>query len=341
MTELLKINATKGEGGGDTRTVGNLDLVLTECDKAAEVVNRINQFYRPAGEDQPLIPVMVNSVVEDVVALTEPHWKTLAESRGVRVDVQADLTDVPAVAGDQHELEQALANLVLNAVEAIEVDGTITIRTRAVGSLAQIEVADTGPGMTEEVRARCFEPFFTTKEDAGGGLGLSSVHGIIERHGGTIGIESRLNEGTTFRISLPVGRGEEAPPPPEPREDGAASSSLCVLLVEDKPRVRLVFSEYLALAGHEVEEAEDGREGLDRFRSGAFDVVITDLSMPNLNGSELALAIKQESPGTPVILMTGFGEEAMALGSSAADTVLRKPVGEAQLLAALAAVCGS
>ena len=296
MTELLKINATKGEGGGDTRTVGNLDLVLTECDKAAEVVNRISQFYRPADEDQPFVSVPVNSVVEDVVALTEPHWKTLGESRGVRVDAQADLTDVPAVAGDQHELEQALANLVLNAVEAIEVDGTITIRTRAVGSLAQIEVADTGPGMTEEVRARCFEPFFTTKEDAGGGLGLSSVHGIIERHGGTIGIESRLNEGTTFRISLPVGRGEEA---------------------------------------------EDGREGLDRFRSGAFDVVITDLSMPNLNGSELALAIKQESPGTPVILMTGFGEEAMALGSSAADTVLRKPVSEQQFLAALEAVCGS
>ena len=337
LAEVLSLHGPKYEDPSELPRY--LDLIRTECDKAAEVVKRVNQFYRPRVEDEPLVPVRVNRVVEDVIALTEPRWKTLAESRGVQVDVRSDLEDVPVVAGNQHELEQALANLVLNAVEAIEGEGAIVIRTRAAGNLVQIEVADTGSGMTEEVRRRGFDPFFTTKEDPGGGLGLASVHGIIERHGGSISVESRLNEGTTFRISLPVGGTEEDPPRPEPRVDRASASSLRVLLVEDKASVRLVFSEFLSLAGHEVEEAADGREGLDRFRSQGFDVVITDLSMPEMNGNELALAIRHQSPETPVILMTGFGEEALALGTSAADIVLRKPVREAQILEALATVC--
>jgi len=160
--------------------------------------------------------------------------------------------------------------------------------------------------MTEAVRRRCLEPFFSTKGEHGTGLGLSMVFGIVQRHGGEIDIRSALGEGTTFAMTfLPQAVGEvvskEATAP-------IANRPLNVLVVDDEELVRNLLFAALTADGHQVELAEHGVDGLRRFMAGKFDLVVTDKAMPGMSGDQMASAIKQVSPKTPIILLTGFGQ---------------------------------
>jgi CheY-like chemotaxis protein len=160
--------------------------------------------------------------------------------------------------------------------------------------------------MTEKVKQRCFEPFFTTKSESGTGLGLAMVYGIINRHEGTIEVDSEPGKGTTFTICLPI--RTEQQDKEESQETEALSLSLHVLVVDDEPMVREVVTAYLTADGHTFETAPNGREGLEKFYKGKFDLVITDRAMPDMNGVLLAGLIKQIAPKSPVIMLTGFGE---------------------------------
>jgi CheY-like chemotaxis protein len=204
--------------------------------------------------------------------------------------------------------------------------GTITVRARADGGDVRLEVRDNGTGMSDDVRQRCLEPFFSTKGQHGTGLGLSMVHATVEQHRGTLEIESEPGRGTTFIVRLPlharVGatRSAEAPAAP-PRE-------LRVLVVEDEPIVRMGVVAQLSSQGHFVDSATNGREGLDKFMSGRFDLVVTDRAMPVMGGDELAASIERLAPDTPVIMLTGFGDLMDAKGEQPAgvDAVVGKPV---------------
>jgi CheY-like chemotaxis protein len=187
-----------------------------------------------------------------------------------------------------------------------------------------MEVKDSGTGMSEDVRQRCLDPFFTTKGELGTGLGLAMVHGIIQRHEGTLDIQSIMGQGTTFTICLPKGRGiKEVAPHHAPN----VARPLRVLVADDQPLLCEILTEYLTNDCHTVVTAHDGREALQRFRdSGVFDVVITDQAMPEMTGDQLACEIKKRSPATPVILATGFGEAPIHDGAGKVDHVLSKPV---------------
>jgi CheY-like chemotaxis protein len=196
--------------------------------------------------------------------------------------------------------------------------------------------------MTEEVRRRCLEPFFTTKGDHGTGLGLSMVYGILQRHGGTIDIQSEVGKGTTFVLRLPCQLR------PLPTQAGQAEQSvrpahsLRVLVVDDDPMVRKIIGEYLKMEGHAAVIATGGREGLEKFQGAEFDVVLLDRAMPGMSGDQVAAAIKQLKPEVPVILLTGFGSMMQAAGEKppGVDLVLGKPVTIAGLRSALAQVAG-
>lgn len=257
---------------------------------------------------------------------------------GVSIEVLAESGDIPAVAGNEAELKEALAHLLLNAVDAISQLGRIVIRSEIQGGRAVVTVIDNGIGMSAEVRARCLEPFFTTRPDQRTGLGLASVYGIIHRHDGELEIKSEPGRGTSVAICLPIQR---TPTMPEPtKTTPPAGSPLRVLVVEDEPLVREVLSVYLGEDEHLIVTADNGKEGLAAFQKQEFDLVLTDRAMPEMNGDVLATEIKKLKPDQKIILLTGFGDLMSGAGEqpSGVDLVVAKPFTLSTLRNAIAKV---
>jgi PAS domain S-box-containing protein len=308
------------------KTRNYVEMMNTAAQDAGRVVNRLREFYRPREKDEAFAAVNINEVVRQAIALTEPKWKAEAEARSVSVTVHADLQEVPLIDGNATELREALTNLIFNAVDAMPSGGTITIHTYRDDGQVVVQVADTGTGMTEEVRRRCLDPFFTTKGESGSGLGLSMVYGVLQRHQSTVDIETELGRGTTFIIRLPV---QSAKPKSEPSATPASvAQQLHILVVDDEAVVRRIVGEYLKLDGHIVEVANSGHDGLEKFRNDRFDLVLVDRAMPDISGDQVATAIKSAEPKVAVVMLTGFGSmmEAADEKPTGVDFIVGKPV---------------
>jgi len=304
-----------------------LKLLRTSALDAGSIVRRLREFYRPLEIHEELVPVELTTLISQVVELTAPKWRQQAQANGCTIEVETHLEPTPPVAGEESSLREALTNLIFNAVDAMPHGGRITLTTAVETDEALIRISDTGTGMTEEVRQRCLEPFFSTKGDKGTGLGLAMVYGIIKRHGGLLELQSTLGSGTTFVIRLPFAVIVEKETP-APVTSPAKRSTLQVLVVDDEPAIREVISAFLRSDGHNVTTASDGREGLKEFQTKAFDIVVTDRAMPQMNGDQMAGLIKQTRPDIPVVLLTGFGTliETTKTQPPAIDIVLSKPV---------------
>jgi signal transduction histidine kinase/ActR/RegA family two-component response regulator len=321
-----------------------LQRISRAAEDVAQIVARMREFYRRDLDNDQLEKVSVNSAVEEVIELTRPRWRDLAQREGVSIQVKSELEpNPPALVCNASELREALTNVVFNAVEALPQGGVITFITRLVtrpgppegGSgeqELQIEVRDDGIGMEEKVRHRCLEPFFSTKLNSGGtGLGLAMVYGMVKRHDGSIEIESAPNQGTSIRLIFPI--RERAISCARPLTAAPESCrSLRILCIDDEPELRVLMHDLLEVHHHKVTVAAGGREGLEMFRSRLkgrepFEMVITDLGMPDLDGHHVARAVKAESPQTPVIMLTGWGAMMKAEGETApeVDAMLSKP----------------
>jgi CheY-like chemotaxis protein len=243
------------------------------------------------------------------------------------------------VEGNAFEIRDALLRLILNAVAAMPAGGALTIRAFSEESGGVVvEVRDTGVGMPEEVRSSVAERSRDLRPGPGSRHGLTHVHDIVERHGGTLAIESEPGKGTTVRMRLHASRFQIIPPFAGAPERSLVSGPVArVLLVDDDPRLVSVLSDMLQAEGHQVTAATNGAEALALFDPGAHDVVITDLGMPRMNGWEVAERVKTRSPGTPVFILTGWGEGVSAHESSQfVDRVIAKPVSAESLLDQLA-----
>jgi PAS domain S-box-containing protein len=316
------------------RSPGNTDVVRRGIDvieKAAnggaETVRRIQKFAR-LRPDEPFVTMDLNQVVRDSLAITRPRWEEKKVKGGVPLQLELELGPVPVVMGRPAEMNEVITNLVLNAIDAMPRGGTLRIRTRLGDHRhAVMTVADTGMGMTEAVRKRVFDPFFTTKGEEGTGLGLSVSHSIVERHGGELRVDSRPGEGTTFTITLPIGMGPGGEATPGGEAGGERKGR--ILLVDNDPQVLSILGEMLKDAGHHVLPVPSGPEALRVFVPSGFDLVITNVGMPEMSGWDVAERLRTSDPNVPVIFITGWGlqEEDQArcrrLGISA---LLFKPV---------------
>jgi signal transduction histidine kinase/ActR/RegA family two-component response regulator len=333
------------------RTREYLQIIRLAVRDVAATVARMREFYRERDEQAPLVAVQLNLLVPQVIDLTRASWSDMALRKGTVIHVATELaSDLPSVMGVESELREALTNLVLNAVDAMPEGGMLTLRTSldklrgtsasATARPVLVEVVDNGSGMDEETRRRCLEPFYTTKGERGTGLGLAMVYGTIQRHGGEIEIESTPGQGTLMRLRFPLPRSLVAP---APRASATQGSPLRILVVDDDPIVLRSLQQSLTGYGHAVSIAGGGQAGLDAFRAaraqGApFEVVITDLGMPHLDGRKVAAAVKAADPSTPVILLTGWGQRLVAENEVPphVDRVLSKPPALQDLLATLA-----
>jgi signal transduction histidine kinase len=317
-----------------------LKIMNTAGKDASEVISRLRDFYRPRAVTDVFTRVDLNEIIEQSVPLTQPKWKGQALADGRTITVKLDLAKLPPISGNAAELREVATNLIFNAVDAMPSGGTITLRSSAEHGQAVFEVSDTGSGMSEEVRSRCLEPFFSTKGEKGTGLGLSMVFGIIQRHEGTVEIESALGKGTTFRIRLPA-MAEALNAADD--ETGKMERSLRVLVVDDEPVSRGVLESYLVADGHSVVTANDAEGAIGCFAGAEFDLMITDHAMPGMNGVQLAAAVHEKRAGHPVILLTGFAAGSMGADEEPAgvDLVMRKPVLRRELRRALGSVMGA
>ena len=313
-----------------------LEIVQQATFDAADVVRRVLGFTAV----QPVISgasVDLNDIVREVAELTRPRWRDEAQIRSAALDVVLELGEVPRVNGDASALREVVMNLLFNAIDAMQQSGTIRITTWGADDWAHCSVADTGVGMSDEVRAHAIEPFFTTKGPRGTGLGLSVSHSVMQRHGGELSLRPNDGGGTVVTLRLPRAVALE-PAKVEPAPLGAP---LRILLVDDEPTVREALADTLVEDGHAVVQAPSGPEALARLGEGTpVDLVFTDLGMPEMTGWDVARAIRQRWPGLPVVLVTGW---AVALEMSdeekrGVDFVLAKPYTVETLRSALAAV---
>ena len=325
---------------GPEREIAYLRHMIAAAQDATHVVSRLREFYRPATCNDVRVPVDLNEITEQAVALTAPKWKGKSRADGVQIEMIASLNATAPIAGNAAELREVLTNLIFNAVDAMPHGGRINVSTDMHDGCAIVAVRDSGTGMSDEDRARCLEPFFTTKGERGTGLGLSVVYGIIQRHCGTIDITSEIGRGTTFSITLPVTASTEEASLAAP--DAGVARPLRILVADDQDIICELIAEYLRADGHVVEVACDGNDALEKFHPDRFDLVVTDQSMPGLSGEQLARAINERAPGTPVILLTGFGDEMQALGTlpEGICLIVSKPVSAADLRRAVLKASG-
>jgi len=331
--ELLCENANLRKNDEKLREF--LDLMRAAAKDAAEVVRRLRELYRKREDYTQFGAVNLTKLAQQAVMLTEPRWKAEAAAAGATIRFDLDLQPVPDILGSESALREILTNLILNAVDAMPQGGTIRLRCYADNQLVTVEVSDTGIGMSEEVRQHCFDPFFTTKGEKGTGLGLAMVDAIVRNHGGTIHIVSQPGEGATFTLRFPVANISNI------TEGNATGKTLRrrlrILLVDDKPMVSRAYSEFLRHEGHTVYEATNGQEGLAAFAAQPFDVVVTDMAMAGMGGQQLVERLQRQAPGTPVVLLTGFGDliKTQSEKPPGVTVVLGKPATLKELQAAI------
>jgi signal transduction histidine kinase len=310
-----------------------LKIIEHSSKDGAETVRRIQEFTG-VRRDKEFITLSLQEIITEVVNITQPRWKGQAQKKGVQVDLTTQFGDIPLIMGSPSELREVLTNIIFNAVDAMPEGGKLTIVTQPqTEDWVEIRIGDTGIGMTEEVKKRVFDPFFTTKGVTNSGLGMSVSYGIIKRHGGEILIESEPGKGTTFIIHLPRGYWEEGGAVKEvtPIKEFRQAR---ILVIDDEDSVRDILSRMLKTKGHLVVVASNGEEGIERFRSEPFDLVLTDLGMPKLSGWDVGKTIKGINPDVPIAMITGWGVELDKdkLIESGIDLIVSKPFNFDQVL---------
>lgn len=312
-----------------------LQKIRTAANDGAAVVGRLREFYRSRTDLEPPAEFSVQSAIQEVLELTRHRWKNEALASGQHYELVVDLQDTPKIFGSESEIRQAMTNVVLNAVDAMPEGGTLRVRSYQVGHWVCLQVADTGHGMSEDVRRRCFEPFFTTKGRAGTGLGLSIVFGIIERHGGRLDLHTEEGRGTTFTFWLPADRACESTEAGTqiPKVGIGDGRALNVLVVDDEDLLLEIISLNLAQMGHSVDCFTDPHKAIEHFYKHHYDLVITDRAMPGMTGDQFAARIREFRPEIPVVLLTGFANIIRKNGENPAniDEVLSKPLSQQTL----------
>jgi signal transduction histidine kinase/CheY-like chemotaxis protein len=327
-----------------TAMTGRVQLLLRRLPENATIIRtELNEINRAADRATSLTRQLLSFSRKQVLQpqYIDPNAVISELDKMLRRLIDANVRVVTAFGGDLGcvhvdpvHLEQGLLNLAINAIDAMPEGGALTIRTETtvvsggsqnlpVGRYVEITVQDNGEGMDAETSSRIFEPFFTTKKPGQGtGLGLSSVYGMVKQSGGDIRVESKPGSGTKFIILLPRADPHLVDDTPEPQTEAQVIAKLdrglTVLLVEDEPAVRELVRDILKLDGFQIMEAGDGQEALDLVHRHQVvpDLLLTDVIMPGMAGTELALRLRTEIPELRILYMSGYNEERLFQGDN-------------------------
>ncbi len=331
---------------------GNIELIEIEKDKdkilqkvqiikkaargSAETIKRLQKYAKTKSDELPSQTINLNDLVREAMAISAPMWKDGPHAEGLSVEIIENLTeDESIILGDETDLREAVINMIFNSVDAMPQGGKIHIATYAKDETVYLELSDNGTGMTVETKNRIFDPFFTTKGMDHSGLGMSMLYGTIKRHNGSIDIKSAPGEGTTLTIVLPKGKEKTE------KRDGARDpvveiKGANILIIDDEPEIGTLLSEILSKQGHQTSVFYSGKKGLEAFKDGGYEVVITDLGMPDISGWEVINTARQIEPDVVTGVITGWDISEEEAEQKGVDFLITKPFQANQIVQTVA-----
>jgi anti-anti-sigma factor len=314
----------------DETICGSLEIMEKSATQGLAAVLKVEEFCEGASARKAEI-VSLRRLIDDALDMIRMSHEDHFTRPGKNLRVIREFVGNPSVVGSQAELKHAIVGILLNAVEAMPEGGVLTVSVNQSGPSATVLIADTGRGMTAEAAGNAFDPRFSTKGENRTGLGLAIARSVFERHQGSIVLESQQGKGTAVTIHLPAVKVElpaGQPAPAKGLDDGtAAASPVRVLVVDDEPTVCDLMKDILSAMGYKVVTCENGREALHHVREGRFDLVMTDLAMPGMNGWEVAREIRALDPFVPVALFSAWGSQmdASLMRERGVDFLFPKP----------------
>ncbi|MCD6163258.1 MAG: hybrid sensor histidine kinase/response regulator [candidate division Zixibacteria bacterium] len=290
---LLKINEGAKNISNDVLVKG-LETIEKSAFDGIEIISRINESTHNRIKSQ-LVYINLREIINDTIEMTRPKWEN--KDAGKNITIKTKFKTEPIIRANRHEMVRVFSNLLLNAVEAIETDGVIEIKVLMESDKAVIYFSDNGSGMNEQTVKMIFDPYYTTKGKMGTGLGLSIVYTIITRYKGEIIVNSAPGKGTTFQITIPC------------QQDAHTQAKISVLIVEDDVNLRNVLHDIIIEISGDVYTAGSYNEANRILMERPFDMVLTDLGLPDEDGWKVIDKAKYYSPDSLIIPMTGWQKE--------------------------------
>jgi len=308
---------------------GPLKFGLNHIESAAsrllKTTRRLEAFSKTNNDPSDVILFDLKKIVQEAIALTNPKLKSYEKTRGVKINLKTYLRSVSPIQGDPNAIREVIAQLIQNAVDAMPKGGDLYVTTEENASHAFIYIQDSGHGVTDPVKEKMFDPCFTADGRDHLGLGLSLAYAIIKRHHGEIDITSENGQGTITSIMIPRASKEQRP---KPRPVKRKIKDTQILIIEDDDIIRELLSQLLVSKGFKVDTADNGLEGLYKFKRKAFHVVIADAKTPGVGGQVLLKKMKKINHDLPFALITHHksGNKADPDKKPIADLVINKPI---------------
>ncbi|HUJ73102.1 MAG TPA: ATP-binding protein [Verrucomicrobiae bacterium] len=325
-----------GKNGLDKETVSDIHRIHHESERASRIVRDLLSFARPSEPQKKA--VNINRLVASVLETQESRL----EAAGIQLD-QHLADELSTTKADPGQIEQILVNLIGNAIHALgerPKPRVLTVRTEEQGNYLRMIVADNGPGIPSDVIGRIFDPFFTTKPlGKGTGLGLTISNTIIQEHRGKILVENQPTGGAKFTVELPVVQCAEAPTTPQPaheiKSQAALSAKRSVLVVDDEPDLLALLKQIMTSGGFEVITATNGQEALERIAARSYDLILSDMRMPGMDGRKLFETVRRQNPALArrIVFVTGdtVSADTQAFFKDTGNHWLSKPFNVAQV----------
>jgi signal transduction histidine kinase/DNA-binding response OmpR family regulator len=320
----------KKKCGDDNKLEKRVDTIIKASNDGVEIVRRMREYTNIEMDNTDFAPADVRSLIKQAIEFTTPRWLNIAHANSINYKINADdCSEVLCVMGNQSELREVLINIINNALDAMPDGGSLSYRTWGKENMVFVSISDTGTGMGKNIQEKLFDPFFTTKAGVGTGLGMSVAYGIITRHGGKIDVESEEGVGSTFTIRLPMSKETVITEDADESEQEIKAEGLRILIVDDEQKICDLLSEHFLEDGHTVKSVNSGSMAIKLLRTENFDLVLSDLVMPEVSGHDIIKAVgmleKKPKVGIITVDSTGKGEALKA------DFIVKKPIDFSEL----------
>jgi signal transduction histidine kinase/CheY-like chemotaxis protein len=323
-----KIQLMELDHRDDKELIDQIGVIHRAVKDGSNISDRMLTFTKTEKDVTAYTSNDIRSIINQSITFAMPRWKNEAQARGIDYKMNIDgMKKVPSILCNPTEIREIFINIINNALDAMPEGGSLLFSTWSADETVFASISDTGNGMSEDVKKRIFDPFFTTKLPLGTGLGMSTVYGIVTRHSGKIEVESELGKGTTFTIQLPTTIKTVNLIEATDQEQKIKSKDLRILVVDDDEDICDILDKSLSRSGHTVKTVDNGEEALGLIKSEKYDLVLTDMAMPDVSGHKIIKSLNEKEKRPKIGLITGWGKDLKCLDEEGmkVDFIIKKP----------------